>query len=41
MPDFMEYSYFYAIEVMNITLFQIGMGTVIIGVTIILGPFLY
>lgn len=41
MPDFGDYSYFFAIEVMHITLFQIGMGTVIVGFTIILGPILY
>jgi len=41
MPDFGDFIYFFAIDVMKITLFQIGLSTVVVGVLVIGCPILY
>jgi len=41
MPDFGDFNYFFAIDVLHISLFEIGIGTVIVGVVVIAGPIFY
>ena len=41
MPSFMDYDYYFAIDVMHISLFAIGLGTCLIGIVVVVGPLLY
>ena len=41
MPDFADFTYYFALDVLGITKFTIGMSTLISGAAVILGPIAY
>ena len=41
MPDFADFNYYFSIEVMKISLMDIGFGTIIVGIVVIAFPVIY